>query len=177
MIVCVSAYQLAPIPVTWETQNMTQLSVFLVLSFLTLVISSRRTLFRSSQRRTDEILPRPVRVPDCGLWCGPSKYPDEQVIQILSRNESINQFLDQDQSVFLNKKSFTISNYENICEEQIGYIYPKAAKNRKGEFMFIVNNPGGSSKHRQKVTVKTCSRPDEECVNKILILIASPPSS
>ena len=53
--------------------------------------------------------------------------------------------------------------FENVCDEKTEYIYPKAAKNENGEFMFIVNNPDGSFKHRQLVKVTICTRSDEEC--------------
>ena len=109
-------------------------------------------------------------VPDCTngstMWCDPRNYPDNKVTEMLSRNGTINQFLDKDK-VF---KGFLITPhvqflpyYENVCEERTDYIYPKAAKNEKGDFMFIVNNPGGSDKHRQLVKVTRCSMPDEDC--------------
>eukprot|EP00092_Neocalanus_flemingeri_P071508 GFUD01087915.1.p1 GENE.GFUD01087915.1~~GFUD01087915.1.p1 ORF type:complete len:204 (-),score=37.86 GFUD01087915.1:1116-1727(-) len=109
-------------------------------------------------------------IPDCTdssqQWCNPTNYPDAKVTEILARNQSINQFLDKNS--FIRGISITLfddeySSYENVCDEKTEYIYPKAAENKAGHFMFIVNNPGGSVKHRQLVKVTKCSRPDQQC--------------
>ena len=136
------------------------LKVVLIFGSFTLIKSHSKITFPEVERQTV------IKTdPDCressNPWCYPSNYPDSKVIQILSKNESINQFLDKDSFSFLNVKLG--SSYENICNEQTQYIYPKAAKNKDDEFMFIVNNPGGSYKHRQLVKVTKCSRPDEAC--------------
>ena len=52
---------------------------------------------------------------------------------------------------------------ENICDENTEYIRPQSAKNRDGEFQFIVNEPGLYPEYRQVVKVTTCTRPVQEC--------------
>merc|ERR1712008_130651 len=102
------------------------------------------------------------------MWCDPRNYPDNKVTEMLSRNGTINQFLDKDKVVKVSLINFRVQflptpSYENVCEEKTEYIYPKAAKNGEGDFMFIVNNPVGSEKHRQLVKVTKCSMPDMDC--------------
>ena len=100
------------------------------------------------------------------MWCNPINYPDYKVTEILSKNGSINQFLDKNKPLndFIGSDLRHIdTSFENVCDEKTEYIYPKAAKNENGEFMFIVNNSNGSFKHRQLVMVTTCTRPNEEC--------------
>ena len=110
------------------------------------------------------------KVPQCrggsNLWCDPTNYPAYKVTEMLSKNESINQFLEKDKplSYLIDLHYLPIDrSFENVCDEKTEYIYPKAAKNDNGEFLFIVNNPDGSFKHRQMVRVTTCTRPNEEC--------------
>ena len=52
---------------------------------------------------------------------------------------------------------------KNICKVDTDYIFPKAAKNKKGKFMFIVNRPAGSVEYLQKIKITTCENAGEEC--------------
>ena len=153
-----------------ETQKMELLRVILIFASFTFTKSNNRIRISFLRIEPTPLIRRhqTTTVPDCrdksSLWCNPSNYPDSKVTDILSKNKSINQFLDKPLDLrFSFDPPPNTSNYENICEEEIEYIYPKAAKNNDGNYMFIVNNPGGSSKHRQIVKVIKCSRPDQEC--------------
>merc|ERR1719495_613118 len=53
--------------------------------------------------------------------------------------------------------------YENICDVDTKYIKPRAAKNKNGKFMFIVNHPEGADEYIQLVRVATCKSAGEEC--------------
>ena len=56
--------------------------------------------------------------------------------------------------------------YKNTATD---YIYPKAAKNKAGKFMFIVNRPAGSEEYLQLVKVTTCKADGEECAQGQLL--------
>ena len=149
---------------------MNVLQVFLIFTSSAQISCNSRIYFYFPEDRPDESRTVPTTTtttttPDCGnsssLWCDPHNYPDSTVTQILNTNGEINKFLDQDRKLRLDVKY--LSNYENICNEETEYIYPKAAKNSEGYFMFIVNSPGGSYKHRQLVKVTKCFSPEEEC--------------
>eukprot|EP00091_Calanus_sinicus_P018651 TRINITY_DN4333_c0_g1_i5.p2 TRINITY_DN4333_c0_g1~~TRINITY_DN4333_c0_g1_i5.p2 ORF type:complete len:130 (-),score=35.96 TRINITY_DN4333_c0_g1_i5:89-478(-) len=53
--------------------------------------------------------------------------------------------------------------FENICDVETTYIKPRAAKNKEGKFMFIVNHPEGADEYIQLVRVATCVSAGEEC--------------
>jgi len=54
--------------------------------------------------------------------------------------------------------------FENICGLTTEYIMPRAAKNKNGQFRFIVNNPeGGDEQYIQLVRVARCAGAGEEC--------------
>jgi hypothetical protein len=54
--------------------------------------------------------------------------------------------------------------FENICGLTTEYIMPRAAKNKDGQFRFIVNHPeGGGEQYIQLVRVARCAGAGEEC--------------
>ena len=53
--------------------------------------------------------------------------------------------------------------FENICHVDTEYIKPRAAKNKDGKFMFIVNHPEGADEYIQLVRIATCISAGEEC--------------
>jgi len=54
--------------------------------------------------------------------------------------------------------------FENICGLTTEYIMPRAAKNKNGQFRFIVNHPeGGDEQYIQLVRVARCAGAGEEC--------------
>jgi len=54
--------------------------------------------------------------------------------------------------------------FENICGLTTEYIMPRAAKNKDGQFRFIVNHPeGGDEQYIQLVRVARCAGAGEEC--------------
>ena len=109
--------------------------------------------------------------PECAenstLWCNPYNYPELQINQLLQENKIIKQLLDKDkdQVVQVQRPSAAAvdDGFENICDEDTEYIHPQAAKNRDGEFQFIVNNPRFYPEYRQLVKVTTCTWPEQEC--------------
>ena len=52
---------------------------------------------------------------------------------------------------------------ENICDTNTKYVTPRAAKNKAGQFVFIVNSPEGSEEYIQLVKVTTCTSAGEQC--------------
>lgn len=52
---------------------------------------------------------------------------------------------------------------KNLCSAVTSYIKPRAAKNWKGEWRYIVNFPKNHSEYTQLVGVTRCSSPDKPC--------------
>ena len=103
-------------------------------------------------------------VPDCTnrnlLGCNPTNYPDSKMTEFLDKKGPINQFLDS--LISLKRQRFVQTKFENICGENQEYIFPRAARNEEGDFLFIVNAPGNST-YIQQVMVTTCTNPDTDC--------------
>jgi len=114
-----------------------------------------------------------------GDWCeDPADYPEDTIKKavdkqktalkimfdeqkdILSPETEVNETSGNDTSILL--RSFDLE-YENICDVNTQYIKPRAAKNKKGMFMFIVNHPEGVDEYIQLVRVVTCSAVGEAC--------------
>ena len=53
--------------------------------------------------------------------------------------------------------------FEKMCEGTSTYIKPRAAKNKRGNFKFIVNNPRGDDELSQHVRVVKCSAAGRAC--------------
>ena len=117
--------------------------------------------------------------PDGSDWCeDPTDYPEDTIkkavdkqkkaiktmfdkeIEIVSPEMEGNETTGNETSILL--RSFDIE-YENICDVNTQYIKPRAAKNKKGKFMFIVNHPEGVDEYIQLVRVVTCSAAGEAC--------------
>jgi len=58
--------------------------------------------------------------------------------------------------------------FKNICGLTTSYIKPRAAKNKDGEYRFIVNHPDGADEYLQVVRVSTCNSNDEQCGGGII---------
>ena len=62
------------------------------------------------------------------------------------------------------EEEFPEDGFENICGLTTEYIMPRAAKNKEGQFRFIVNHPeGGGEQYIQLVRVARCEGAGEEC--------------
>jgi hypothetical protein len=51
----------------------------------------------------------------------------------------------------------------NICSVKTEYIMPRAAKNKDGEYKFIVNQPEGGEEYVQQVRVTICRAAEQSC--------------
>jgi len=99
----------------------------------------------------------------------PWGYPQRSISKIL-RNESssISKFFnarkEEDEliSSFLNTRLLG-DDYENICDEETHFIYPRKGTNKKGENMFIVNE--ADTEYRQLVRITRCQGAEEPCSN------------
>ena len=93
--------------------------------------------------------------------CQPQNYPDNTMTQLLQTNSSVNQLLQTRIADFTPEE--TVSAFLNVCPIDTDYVFPKAAMNKAGTFMFIVNQPAGAEEYFQVVKVSICSNPDQEC--------------
>merc|ERR1711976_419509 len=56
----------------------------------------------------------------------------------------------------------------NICSVTTEYIMPRAAKNKDGEYKFIVNHPEGGEEYVQQVRVTLCRAAEQSCGHGLL---------
>lgn len=97
----------------------------------------------------------------------PRGYPRHNIARILSNNSvSVSKFFnarkeeDEIVSSFLNTRILA-DDYENICDEDTHFIYPKQGTNKKGQNMFIINE--ADTEYRQLVRITRCQGAEEPC--------------
>jgi len=127
--------------------------------------------------------------PDDAIWCdAPQEYPEEQIMKavikqkqtfkdIFDTKDKSQDFISISQPSTNRNESFTglasrISplddQFKNICGLTTSYIKPRAAKNKDGEYRFIVNHPDGADEYLQVVRVSTCNSDNEQCGGGII---------
>jgi len=127
--------------------------------------------------------------PDDAIWCdAPQEYPEEQIMKavmkqkqtfkdIFDTKDKSEDFISISQPSTNRNESFTgiatrISplddQFKNICGLTTSYIKPRAAKNKDGEYRFIVNHPDGADEYLQVVRVSTCNSDNEQCGGGII---------
>jgi len=94
----------------------------------------------------------------------PPGYPDRNIAKALHRQkQSISSMFDRSISLQARAGLDTITHMENICSMTTTHIMPRAAKNKKGEFKFLVNGGEGTEDYIQLVQITQCSRAGESC--------------
>jgi len=127
--------------------------------------------------------------PDDAIWCdAPEEYPEEQIMKavikqkqtfkdIFDTKDKSQDFISISQPPTNRNESFIgiatrISplddQFKNICGLTTSYIKPRAAKNKDGEYRFIVNHPDGADEYLQVVRVSTCNSDNEQCGGGII---------
>merc|ERR1719315_405291 len=109
--------------------------------------------------------------PDDLDWCDePYHYPEHDILKAVTKQKkAVKIMFDKDDVPSPENKTNEIglrmfeSEFENICDVDTTYIKPRAAKNKEGKFMFIVNHPEGADEYIQLVRVATCISAGEEC--------------
>merc|ERR1739848_464353 len=94
-------------------------------------------------------------------WCdSPADYPDQAILAAaLRQNNTLGSLFDskllakvQSRNDFPEFEEF-VEDMINICSVTTEYIMPRAAKNKDGEYKFIVNHPEGGEEYVQQVRV------------------------
>jgi len=127
--------------------------------------------------------------PDDAIWCdAPEEYPEEQIMKavikqkqtfkdIFDTKDKSQDFISISQPSTNRNESFIgletrigplDDQFKNICGLTTSYIKPRAAKNKDGEYRFIVNHPDGADEYLQVVRVSTCNSNDEQCGGGII---------
>lgn len=127
--------------------------------------------------------------PDDAIWCdAPEEYPEEQIMKaVIKQKQTFKDIFDtKDKSqdfISISQPSTNITEssigiatrisplndqFHNICGLTTSYIKPRAAKNKDGEYRFIVNHPDGADEYLQVVRVSTCNSNDEQCGGGII---------
>ena len=104
-------------------------------------------------------------------WCDtPTDYPEQSILRAaLSQNNTIRSLFDTQEIISRNSfGEFVTADLENICSVKTEYIMPRAAKNKEGEYKYIVNHPSGAEEYIQRVKVTKCTGAEQECGHGLL---------
>jgi len=140
---------------------------------------------------TTEVLKSNSRVrlcPGTEDWCdSPTDYPDQAILEAaLRQNNTLGSLFDSKllvkekevptettQNSVQSRKGLPefeefVDDMINICSVKTEYIMPRAAKNKEGEFKFIVNHPEGGEEYVQQVRVNICRAAEQSCGHGLL---------
>ena len=93
---------------------------------------------------------------DCEL--GP--YPDTVITNLIKKNNTVAELFIEIGGIRSDVRNEIV---ENICDTNTKIVTPRAAKNKAGQFVFIVNSPKGSEEYIQVVKVTTCASAGDQC--------------
>merc|ERR1711892_808923 len=105
-------------------------------------------------------------------WCDePFDYPENTILKAVVKQKKAVKIMFDNEKVPVKEVNNTEEiglrildpQFENICHVDTEYIKPRAAKNKEGKFMFIVNHPEGADEYIQLVRIATCISAGEEC--------------
>jgi hypothetical protein len=104
-------------------------------------------------------------------WCDdPLDYPENTILKAVSKQKKAIKIMFDEENLPVEEVNETDirlrlfdPQFENICSIETTYIKPRAAKNKEGRFMFIVNHPSGADEYIQLVRVATCVSAGKEC--------------
>jgi len=109
-------------------------------------------------------------------WCDtPAGYPDQAILAAaLRQNNTLGSLFDrkllakvQSRNDFPEFEEF-VEDMINICSVTTEYIMPRAAKNKEGEYKYIVNHPEGGEEYVQQVRVNICQAAEQSCGHGLL---------
>jgi len=109
-------------------------------------------------------------------WCDtPADYPDQAILAAaLRQNNTLGSLFDsnllakvQSRKGFPEFEEF-VDDMINICSVTTEYIMPRAAKNKEGEYKYIVNHPEGGEEYVQQVRVNICRAAEQSCGHGLL---------
>jgi len=109
-------------------------------------------------------------------WCdSPADYPDQAILAAaLRQNNTLGSLFDskllgkvQSRKGFPEFEEF-VEDMINICSVTTEYIMPRAAKNKDGEYKYIVNHPEGGEEYVQQVRVNICQAAEQSCGHGLL---------
>merc|ERR1719495_1306837 len=92
---------------------------------------------------------------DCEL----GTYPDRVITDLIKNNNTVAKWF----NIKDIRTEHTEEIVDNICDTNTRYFPLRAAKNKAGRFLFIVNSPEGSEEYIQLVKVTTCTNAGEQC--------------
>merc|ERR1711973_804872 len=108
-------------------------------------------------------------------WCdSPADYPEDTILKAaLSQENTIRSLFDSQSRPGIQTRmqefdKFVADEMENICSVRTEYIMPRAAKNKDGEYKYIVNHPSGAEEYVQQVRVTICSEAEKSCGHGLL---------
>merc|ERR1712173_144599 len=161
-------------------KSLTVMNIMMMMVLLMVSSAAPRIIFQQQpdqENNLNSIFPRGLPsnqstfCPDDLDWCDePYHYPEHDILKAVAKqNKAVKIMFDRDDAPVPENKTTEISlrmfesEFENICDVDTTYIKPRAAKNKEGKFMFIVNHPEGADEYIQLVRVDTCISEGEEC--------------
>ena len=101
-------------------------------------------------------------------WCSkPLRYPANQISRALARQSKVvaSVFTGDKEPVVLARSGELPQHLamENVCSTHTSYEMPKAARNKAGQFRFIVNGGEGLEQYTQLVRMERCSQAGAGC--------------
>ena len=96
----------------------------------------------------------------------PIKYPTTAIRKALKKQKKIiKTMFDPPIKPRSGLNIFNSGNSENVCASSTTHIRPKAARNKKGQFKFLVNVDKGADEYIQLVKITQCLGAGEACGN------------
>ena len=95
----------------------------------------------------------------------PLVYPSSDIAKALSTQKSVvKSMFDTSLPKIQARSGFnSIHHMENVCSMSTSHIMPRAAKNKNGEFKFLVNGGKGAEEYIQLVQISQCLGAGESC--------------
>ena len=102
----------------------------------------------------------------------PPSYPANKIARALHKIDNslmrslLNRTIDSAEigaEISFRSRQSSESDYERVCSSSKEFIQPRQAKNKEGEYMFIVNGGAGLEETVQKVTVSRCLGAGHSC--------------
>merc|ERR1711892_519310 len=149
-----------------KTLLYTTLEMKILISLLVINCATARIIFQLPEKVEEQPSAEKVReipptnstfCPDALDWCDePFDYPENTILKAVAKQKKAikTMFNNEDIPVPDNNSSdiglrMFEPQFENICDVDTTYIKPRAAKNKEGKFMFIVNHPEGADEYIQ----------------------------
>merc|ERR1711935_45995 len=147
-------------------------TILIFVSHPVICLYSDRVVFHSEYERRHASFYKPrIKPPkpmSPGEWSTEAKdYPDRTMTMLVEEDTGLlKSFLDNEITPRISNdfEAFGIDDiFEHACDLEKEFVYPKAATNKAGKSMWIVNRPAGAEEYIQVVEVTKCKGEGFSC--------------